>query len=89
VLAGVAAVPVGADLLASARAIDAVARRRSLSRARRSRALADECHADPVGVASSLTHDILKDNAEADFLLVAGHVQTSAPVSALQVAALV
>ncbi len=37
----------------------------------RLRALADECHADPADVASSLLHDILKEDEEAHFLLSA------------------
>ncbi len=30
--------------------------------------LSDHCHADPVGVAASLLHDILKDDADAHYL---------------------
>ncbi|MHB8272011.1 hypothetical protein [Bradyrhizobium sp.] len=39
--------------------------------AARLRNLSDICHADPVSVAASLLHDILKDDADAHHLIVA------------------
>lgn len=39
--------------------------------AARLRVLSDHCHADPVSVAASLLHDLLKDDEDAHFLLTA------------------
>lgn len=33
--------------------------------------LSNECHADPVKVASSLLHDVLRDDSDAHFLISA------------------
>ena len=38
---------------------------------RRLQALSNICHADPVKIAASLLHDVLKDDEESNFLLTA------------------
>lgn len=42
----------------------------------RLRTLSDICHADPVTVAASLLHDVLKEDADAHFLLTAATAGT-------------
>ena len=39
--------------------------------------LSNACHADPISVAASLLHDLLKDDEDAEFLLMAPAASTA------------